>query len=87
MRRLSHRRRRAAGSDPPAVPSSRLQVAEKTTDVARHTLVEMHRQGAQLERAELGMQQVGIMSGSHFGGWTNASFCDSSRHKGAYWPA
>ncbi|KAL4421487.1 hypothetical protein ABPG75_010778 [Micractinium tetrahymenae] len=36
-----------------------LQVAEKTRDVAHDTLVEVHRQGAQLERAELGLQEVG----------------------------
>lgn len=36
----------------------KLQVAEKTNDVARNTLAEMHRQGQQLERADLGMQQV-----------------------------
>ncbi|PSC68702.1 Synaptosomal-associated 25 isoform A [Micractinium conductrix] len=36
-----------------------LQVAEKTREVAHGTLVEIHRQGLQLESAELGMQEVG----------------------------
>ncbi|KAI3423821.1 hypothetical protein D9Q98_009657 [Chlorella vulgaris] len=36
-----------------------LQIAENTNDVARSTLVELHRQGQQLERADLGMKQVG----------------------------
>ncbi|KAL4432230.1 hypothetical protein ABPG77_005992 [Micractinium sp. CCAP 211/92] len=36
-----------------------LQVAEQTREVAHSTLVEVHRQGAQLERAELGLQEVG----------------------------
>ncbi|KAI7838234.1 hypothetical protein COHA_007981 [Chlorella ohadii] len=35
-----------------------LQLAEKTADVAQNTLVELHRQGQQLENAELGMDQV-----------------------------
>lgn len=35
------------------------QVAEKTREVAHDTLVEVHRQGAQLEGAELGLQEVG----------------------------
>ena len=43
-------------------PSARrfhaLQLAEKTADVAHNTLVELHRQGEQLENAEIGMDQV-----------------------------
>ena len=46
-----------------------LQVAEKTSDVARSTLVEMHRQGQQLERAELGLHQVGPCCRQLLDGW------------------
>mgnify|MGYP001810499215 CR=1 FL=1 len=45
-----------------------MQVAEKTSEVARGTLVEMHRQGQQLERADLGMQQAS-------GGWWAVPSC------------
>jgi hypothetical protein len=48
------------------------QIAEKTNDVARSTLVELHRQGQQLERADLGMKQVG-------GGASAAELRDSLR--------
>lgn len=44
---------------PSASFSELAQVAQQTQDVAQGTLVEMHRQGEQLERAELGMAQVG----------------------------
>lgn len=38
------------------------QLAEKTADVAHNTLVELHRQGQQLENAEMGMDQVRLRS-------------------------
>lgn len=44
---------------PPLAPTALPQLAEKTADVAQDTLVELHRQGQQLENAELGMDQVG----------------------------
>lgn len=50
----------AFGHLPPARSlASPKQLAEKTADVAQNTLVELHRQGQQLENAELGMDQVG----------------------------
>lgn len=51
----------AFGHLPRAAARSRAlpQLAEKTADVAQDTLVELHRQGQQLENAEMGMDQVG----------------------------
>ena len=56
------RQQRMVGAPPPH-PSLPFQVVERTREVAAGTLVETHRQTQQLERSELGMQQVGG------GGW------------------
>lgn len=48
----------AAPAHHTSTPALHEKVAEQTADVAQGTLVEMHRQGRQLESAELGMHTV-----------------------------